>query len=160
MVKKTLRQLLHEVDPDLKIISRSQYRHGNGAFPLPPSIQEIYGFLEEFEERLARIEAILKRLPENTIDELAESDDSEELDAEGKVILAEIRRLEESQGIRLHSKLKVNNVVMTIIHNQRLCFRPYVVDRISCPCSAPVENGCHMFAIWTAESPASPRRTR
>lgn len=152
MVKKTLRQLLHEVDPDLKIISRSQYRHGNGAFPLPPSIQEIYGFLEEFEERLARIEAILKRLPENTINELAESDDSEELDAEGKAILAEIRRLEESQGIRLHPKLKVNNIVMTIIHNQRLCFRPYVPDRIPCPCSNPAGNGCHMFIPQTVES--------
>ncbi|MFA5376682.1 MAG: hypothetical protein WC455_13120 [Dehalococcoidia bacterium] len=145
MQKKTLRELLHEVDPKLKIISRSQYRHGNGAFPLPPSIQEIYGFLEELEERLLRIEAILKRLPENTIDELAEGDEAEELDVAGVEMLTMIRQIEERRGIKLHPKLKVNNVVLTIIQNQRLCFKPYVVDKLSCPCDDPIGNGCHMF---------------
>lgn len=161
MPKKTLRQLLHEVDPDLNIVSRSQYRHGNGAFPLPPSIQEIYGFLESFEERLARIEAILKRLPEDTIDILAEDDGEEELDAGGRVVLIEIRQLEESKGIRLHPKLKVNNVVLTIIQNGRLCFKPYVVDKIPCPCADPLGNGCHMFISRTAEAqdhPVPPHR--
>lgn len=148
MEKKSLRQLLHEVDPELKIVSRSQYRHGAGNFPLPPSIQEIYGLLEAVEERIARIEAILKRLPENTIEELSNHDNSdEELDAEGKEILSRIRQIEQNKSITLHPKLKVNNVVLTIIHNGRLCFKPYVVDRIQCPCTDPVANGCHMFTV-------------
>jgi hypothetical protein len=152
MQKKTLRELLHEVDPNLKIISRSQYRHGNGAFPLPPAIQEIYGFLEELEERLLRIEAILKRLPDNIIEELAEGGEAEELDAGGIAVLNIIKSLEESRKIKLHPKLKVNDVVLTIIHNDRVCFKPYVTDKISCPCDDPLANGCHMFISQSSGS--------
>lgn len=146
MGKKSLRQLLHDVDPELKIVSRSQYRHGAGNFPLPPSIQEIYTMLEAFEERIIRVEAILKRLPENVVEELAQNADTEELDEEGKTILGLLNQLEERTGLKLHPKLKVLNVVLTIQKHNCQCFvqPPSGVD-LHCPCNDPLANSCDMF---------------
>lgn len=148
MPMKTLRQLLHEVDPDLNIVSRSQYRHGAGNFPLPPSIQEIYGLLEAFEERISRVEAILKKLPENVIEELSLSSDTDELDEGGKRILEELRQLEQRTGLKLHPKLKMINVVLTIQKHDSQCFvQPPKGEDLHCPCSDPSANGCDMFTV-------------
>ena len=148
MIKKTLRELLHDVDPALKIVSRSQYRHGSGNFPLPPSIQEIYTMLEAFEERIIRVETILKKLPEDVIEELSLNTDNDELDEEGKRILSELRQLEQRAGLKLHPKLKLTNVVMTIQKHNSQCFvQPPGSEMIHCPCNDPMANGCDMFTV-------------
>lgn len=144
MQKKTLKQLLHDVDPDLKIVSRSQHRNGSGAFPLPPSIQELYNIAEEQEKRLERVERILKLIPENVIEEIVLQEEEEPLDEEAQRVLAQLRNLEERKAIKIHSKIKVNNVVLSIISNTCLCLRPDNSGLI-CPCDDPLANGCHFF---------------
>jgi hypothetical protein len=143
-MKKTLKQLLHDVDPDLNIVSRSQHRNGSGAFPLPPSIQELYNIAEEQEKRLERVERILKLIPENVIEEIVLQEEEEPLDEEAQRVLAQLRNLEERNSIKIHSKIKVNNVVLSIVNNSCQCLQPLNYGLI-CPCDDPLAQGCHFF---------------
>ena len=144
MPKKSLKQLLHDVDPDLNIVSRSQHRNGSGAFPLPPSIQELYNIAEEQEKRLERVERILKLIPENVIEEIVLQGEEEPLDEEAQRVFAQLRNLEERKSIKIHSKIKVNNVVLSIVNNLYLCLKPDNPGLV-CPCDDPLANGCHFF---------------
>ncbi len=144
MQKKTLKQLLQEVDPNLNVVSKSQHRNGSGAFPLPPSIQELYNIAEEQEKRLERVERILKLIPESVIEEITLQAEEDLSGEEPQRILARLRALEESKGIRIHSKIKLSNVVLSIISNTCLCLKPDNTGLI-CPCDDPLANGCHFF---------------
>ncbi len=144
MPKKTLKQLLQEVDPDLNFVSKSQHRHGSGAFPLPPSIQELYNIAEEQEKRLERVERILKLIPESVIEDLALQAEEDLSGEEPQRIIARLRALEENKGIKIHSKIKLGSVVLSIISNTCLCLKPESYGRI-CPCDDPLAHGCNFF---------------
>ncbi|MDD5547084.1 MAG: hypothetical protein PHO67_08040 [Candidatus Omnitrophica bacterium] len=144
MPKKTLKQLLYEVDPDLNIVSNSQHRHGSGAFPLPPSVQELYNIAEAQEKRLERVERILKLIPENVIEEIDTQGEDDLSGEEPQRILAQLRSLEERKGITIHNRIKISNVVLSIINNDCRCLRPESFGRI-CPCDDPLANGCNFF---------------
>jgi hypothetical protein len=143
-MKKTIKQLLQEVDPDLNVVSRSQHRHGSGAFPLPPSIQELYTIAEEQEKRLERVERILKLIPESVIEEITLQAEEDLSGEEPQRILARIRALAECKGIKIHSKIKLGNVVLSILSNTCLCLK---ADNsgLACPCEDPLAHGCDFF---------------
>lgn len=139
-----MKQLLHEVDPDLNIVSNSQHRHGSGAFPLPPSVQELYNIAEAQEKRLERVERILKLIPENVIEEIDTQGEDELSGEEPQRVLAQLRSLEERKGITIHSKIKISSVVLGIISNTGRCLNPFNYG-LACPCDDPLANGCNFF---------------
>lgn len=111
---------------------------------MPPSIQELYNIAEEQEKRLERVERILKLIPENVIEEIVLQGEEEPLDEEAQRVFAQLRNLEERKSIKIHSKIKVNNVVLSIVNNLYLCLKPDNLGLV-CPCDDPLANGCHFF---------------
>lgn len=139
------KELLKEVDPDLNIVSRSQYRRGN-----TPAIQELYNIAEEQEKRIERIERILQKLPEDVI-EMLDVQAEEELTGEDHIkVINQLRALEERQRIRIHSKIKLSNVVLAIINQNYLCLKPDN-SGIACPCDDPLAHGCNFFIPLESE---------
>jgi len=152
--------ILHALPPEGRAEFIDKLKRENGV-EIPSALVELSkrrreytaetDVIKDIEKRVEKIERILLKLPKDIREALDVLEEEPSLTGEDEIrVINQLRAVGEKRGIKIHHKIKLSSVVLSIINQNYMCLK---LDNpgLACPCDDPLAHGCNFFIPLESE---------